>query len=117
MDWQAWESIPRRLAALEARLQRIEDRGAARDEANIDRVLAWRDRVMALDGAGGSTASVEAFRIAELEWELSVFAQDHAAPGHSEQRLERMWADLAGAHAPPRSRAAAASSHRASGQA
>jgi ATP-dependent helicase HrpA len=117
MDWQAWESIPRRLAALEARLQRIEDRGAARDEANIDRVLGWRDRVMAVDGAGGGSASVEAFRIAELEWELSVFAQDHAAPGHSEQRLERMWADLAGAHAPPRSRAAAASSHEGSGKA
>jgi ATP-dependent helicase HrpA len=105
LNWRAWESLPRQLAALEARLQRIEDRGAARDEANLERVLAWRARAHASSTSASSLEAVETFRTAELEWELSVFAQDHAAPGHSEQRLERLWEDLARPHAPERSRA------------
>ncbi|MBU6210145.1 MAG: DUF3418 domain-containing protein, partial [Planctomycetes bacterium] len=117
LDWKAWESLPRRLAALEARLQRIEDRGAARDEANLERVLSWRDRAMAASAGPSGHEAAAAFRSAELEWELSVFAQDHAAPGHSEQRLERLWDELARPQAPARSRAAVASSHERSGQA
>jgi len=117
LEWQTWESLPRRLAAVEARLQRIEDRGATRDEANIDRVLAWRSRAAMPPSMPSGQAAVETFRQAELEWELSVFAQDHAAPGHSEQRLERLWTDLVQTHAPERSRAAVASIHDRSGQA
>ncbi len=117
LSWRAWESLPRQLAALEARLQRIEDRGAARDEANLERVLAWRARALEDSSGASATAAWEAFRNAELEWELSVFAQDHAAPGHSEQRLERLWDDVVRTQAPARNRAAVASSHERSGQA
>jgi len=46
-----------------------------------------------------------------------LFAQDHAAPGHSEQRLARLWDELNASQEPARSRAAAASSHERSGQA
>ena len=118
MCWNAWEMLPRRLAALEARLQRIEDRGSSRDEANIDRVLPWRERARPQSpSAIGAHAAFHAFQAAELEWELSVFAQDHAAPGHSEQRLERLWQAVTTAQAPARSRAAVASSHERSGHA
>ena len=117
LSWRAWESLPRQLAALEARLQRIEDRGAARDEANLERVLAWRARALEDSSGASATAAGDTFRNAELEWELTVFAQDHAAAGHSEQRLERLWDDVVRTQAPARNRAAVASSHERSGQA
>jgi ATP-dependent helicase HrpA len=118
LGWAAWEALPRRLAALEARLQRIEDRGAARDEDRIDRVMGWRERAMSAGiGSPRLHRAAHALREAELEWELSMFAQDHAAPGHSEQRLQRLWDELRADQAPPRRRADADSSHAPSGQA
>lgn len=117
LDWRAWESLPRQLAALEARLQRIEDRGAARDEANLERVLAWRARALEASSGHLGVSGAATFCATELEWELSVFAQDHSASGNSEQRLERLWEDLGRTQAPARSRAAVASSHERSGQA
>lgn len=105
LDWPAWERLPRALAAVEARLQRIEERGALRDEARIDQVIPWRERALAAlerarTGDGHAVAQAAAFHQAELEWELGVFAQDHAPSGHSQERLERLWTGL---HPSPRS--------------